>query len=165
MISPRLQTLAEDKILATLEKAQRVFNQSFEIPDVSFKDMGRVAGKAIYPNKIILGITLFEQNLERFLARTVPHEVAHLVTHKLFPKAKQAHGPEWRMVMAKLGVVDNSRCHSYDISAVSNKRQSRVKDCRVYCGCPEKFVTITLLRRMRKGTKYTCRACNQTIAI
>jgi len=165
-LSPRLQKLLEDKVLETLERAQRAFNITLDIPKIEYRDMSGTAGMA-YPTlwKVVYAITLFEQNEERFLNRTVPHEIAHLVTHKIYPKAKQAHGPEWRYVMHVLGVTDNSRCHSYDTSSVKKRRSPRAKPNRVYCGCGSKFVTDTIYRRMIEGRGYRCTTCDKRLAI
>jgi len=166
MISPELRHKLETKILETLEVAERVYDRPFDIPNIEYRDMGRVAGKAfLHQNKVVYSPTLFHENQERFLNRTVPHEIAHLVTHRVYPFAKQAHGPEWRSVMNRLGVSDSSRCHSYDTSSVAKPRAKRSKNNLVICGCVKKHVTDTIYRRMLNGLKYKCGNCSKTLLL
>lgn len=122
MLDCQLISSLESKVLETYLRAEQIWNRSFQLPTIEFKNLGRTAGKAFYAqNKIIYSPVLFTENVDRFLNRTVPHEIAHLITKVLYPNAKQHHGPEWRYVMQKLGIEDNTRCHSYDISSVSRR--------------------------------------------
>ena len=42
---------------------------------------------------------------------TIAHELAHIIVHRLYPKAKQAHGIEFRYIMGLMG-YDGSTYHS-----------------------------------------------------
>lgn len=77
---------------------------------VTFKYKGIAAGTAHYATSTIMlnaGQAIQSDAIERL---TVPHEVAHLVTDCLFPRAS-AHGREWRMICLALG-GDARRCYS-----------------------------------------------------
>ncbi len=160
-LTPEQIKQLEDKVLETYLKAESIFSRAFPLASVSFKDMGRTAGRARYiDNSIKYSPTLYKENESVFIARTVPHEIAHLITHLVFPHAKQAHGPEWRSVMQKLGVTDNSRCHSYDTSSTKRSRDRFVYrcDCEI-----SHWITAHKHKKMQIGIKFTCRKCKKTI--
>ena len=94
---------------------------------------------------------------EDFLARTVPHEVAHLVTWVLYGKAVRPHGPEWQEVMRCFGVEDASRCHRYEVPQQSVRRQRR---WTYRCAGREHQLTTTRHNRVQfDGQRYECREC------
>ncbi len=164
MLTNELVRRLEDKVLEAYQRAQEVYGRAFEIANIEWRDMGRTAGRAYYgENKVVYSPTLYAQNVETFLARTCPHEVAHLVTNKLFPFAKQAHGPEWRGVMKALGVQDITRCHSYDTSSTARARyQTRVFNYA--CACREMKISARRHGRIVRGeANYTCNYCRQRI--
>lgn len=151
----------ETKLLETYLRAQEVYRRNFELPKIEFGDMGRVAGKAFFQlNKVKFSPTLFAENVETFLARTVPHEAAHLITWTVYPNARQHHGPEWRSVMSKLGVTDIGRCHSYDVSSVANVRP---RPFAYKCGCNVYKLTSNIHNKIVKGQRRVCGRCSQTV--
>lgn len=157
MLETTLVRQVEDKVLETLLTAQQQFRQSFDLPTVEFRDMGRTAGKAYFTqNKVVLSPTLLQENQSEFIARTVPHEIAHLVTHRVFPFARQSHGREWRTVMMKLGVTDISRCHTYNTKSVAQSRDKWVYTC----GCGKRFEFGSVRhRKSQSGAGYRCGRC------
>ncbi len=160
MLTPTLIDRLETKILETIERAQQVFGREFHFPKIIYKDMGTTAGRAQYgTNTVWFSPTLFSQNVETYLARTVPHEIAHLVTDALYPFAKRHHGPEWKRVMQLLGVQDITRCHNYDVTSVANRRTG-IRFLYA-CNCAGKQFEITTLihKRIQGGQKRMCRKC------
>ena len=124
----KLPNELEQRVLARLRelyaKAEAIYGRAFVFPSLDFKDMGRTAGRAYFlENKIRLSPTLLTDNVETFFSRTIPHEVAHLVSFKVFPHMSRYHGREWARVMKELGATDIKRTHSYDTSKVSRKRK------------------------------------------
>ena len=67
---------------------------SFEIPPISFRLKGAVAGKG-GANILKFNLDLASRNLETFLQTTVPHEIAHVIQLRQYPRSK-AHGNEWK---------------------------------------------------------------------
>jgi len=57
---------------------------------------------------------------------TIAHEIAHHITRKLYPLAKQAHGPEFRSVMQAIG-YDGSTYHTMNPKA-AKRRAIAAKD-------------------------------------
>jgi SprT protein len=146
-----------------IEMANELFGTQIEIPTISFDLKGRTAGTANGRlNRIRYNLYIAQDNFEAFVERTVPHEVAHIVVHHVYPNAS-AHGREWKGVMRTLGVRDITRCHSYDLQNVPVRRQLRFS---AWCGCenPHK-ITTTLRNKMMRGHRYSCRTCGQSLKL
>lgn len=138
-----------------LRMAERKFGRTFSTPSISFDLRGKTAGKAfIAKNHIQLNAVLLLENFDDFLADTVPHELAHLLTHALYKKAS-AHGPEWKLVMRTLN-VNPQRCHSYD---VSNARTQ--KTLTYACACPGHVIEVSVRHhnKIQRGAQYRCKKC------
>ena len=92
-----------------------------------------------------------------FIARTVPHEVAHYAVDKSFPGRRlKPHGAEWQSIMLAFG-LEPSVCHSYDLSRVPLRRQRRYT---YICDCREHQLSATRHNRIqRRGTSYLCNQC------
>ena len=151
-----------DKLVQSCIK--KILGQSYEldVPVTFRRDMKRIAGLAYSRSKRIeLNEQLFLENTEQFFSRTIPHEAAHLITHIIYPKAKQSHGPEWRSVMNLLGVEDIKRCHSYDVSSVVQ----RVTQKFTYvCACDRKLsLTKIMHNKIRNGSHRKCVVCNTRV--
>jgi len=59
--------------------------------------------------------------------RTIAHELAHVIQFRLYPRAKQAHGPEFRAIMLVLG-YNGSTYHSYSVSKAKSIAKSLQQD-------------------------------------
>ena len=92
-----------------------------------------------------------------FLEKTVPHEVAHVVTWLLHGDRARPHGTEWRNVMAYFGQRAAARCHDFRVPDATPRRQRRW----VYrCNCREHALSTTRHHRVQQGQIYLCRLCN-----
>lgn len=154
MISPLLISRLEDKVLETYEKAQHIYGRNFAVPNIVVKDIGTKGGTASYLTQTLtFSETLYKENVEHFLASTVPHEVAHLITRAMYPRCTP-HGWEWKSVMRALGVEPN-RCHSYNVASVA--RGVRY----VYsCNCDKEFlIGRAVHQKIQGGQKRYCRKC------
>lgn len=154
-----LKNKVENKVVDTLLRAKEYYGREFEVPAIEYKDMGRTAGRAfVRGNRIVLSPTLLQAYPEDFIGRTVPHEIAHLVTGKMYPFAS-AHGMEWRKVMHALTgehIEQVARCHSYDTTIVPNRRENRKWEYT--CECGKLFqIGAARHRRAQQGAKYRCR--------
>ncbi len=131
--------------------------------EIRFDLRGKNAGMACVDPAAGMSIRynrhLLEENLETFLRRTVPHEVAHLVTYLTFGPRCRPHGGEWRQVMEFFG-ADASRCHSYD---TSRTRGRTLKEYPYTCGCRDHFLTSIRHNRVRRGQRYYCQRCGETL--
>lgn len=157
MLSKELILRVENKVLETYLKAQDIFKKSFELPRLDFETLRTGTAGQAFPHKNLIKFNpiLLSENVDSFIERTVPHEVAHLLTKLLYPLAKQHHGPEWRYVMQMLGIQgDNlTRCHDYD---VTNTRKNK-KSYEYVCDCSTFKLSLTRHRRIQHNTRYFCK--------
>ena len=149
------------KLTETLTKARQLFGRDFPAPRVTFDLRGRTAGTAQYStNHIRFNDVLLRENEDAFVARTVPHEVAHLLAGQIYGRGIRPHGPEWKNVMRRLGLVP-SRCHTYD---TTNSVTRIVAKISMFCACQEHKVTRRVVAKIEMGARYTCRKCRTHIA-
>lgn len=164
-ISKDLVARVEDKLIETYLEAQSIWNRVFDLPLLEFDLVGRCAGRAYgRENRISLNPVLLLQNQADFIVQTVPHEIAHLLTHTIFRGQGRIrpHGPEWKSVMHALGLRP-IRCHNYDTTnarmrSLSPGRQER----RFSYACACRIVqepTRTHLRLQRGEIWSRCTFC------
>jgi SprT protein len=128
--------------------AEKAYNTTFKFPNVTYTKRGEVAGTASYSTWTIdLNAHLLMEHIEEFIERTVPHELAHLITDQVYPEShnpvrtsswkrvkREPHGSAWRSVCTTIGMTDVTRCHDYDTTNTkivkSNGRQIEWK-----CSC------------------------------
>jgi predicted SprT family Zn-dependent metalloprotease len=152
-VPAEIQSRVTAKLRDGLDHAAKAYGQQFSMPVVSYDLAGTVAGYANY-NKwtIRLNATLLMENVDAFIERTVPHELAHLITDRVYPEAhasrlaitrtgsvkrtkRDVHGPRWQSVCRVLGMADVKRCHSYDVTnAKVVKSNSRQIEWKCPCG-------------------------------
>lgn len=146
-------------------KAKALFNEvsMLDVPPVEFYSRGRAAGKAYRPfmgrpGKVAFNEVLAAENPNDFLD-TVKHELAHLVVYHRYPLAK-AHGREFKHVLIKMG-GSGERCHTYDVSSVSNKR--RTVRFEYKCDCQVHNMSSVRHSKAQRGVTYTCRKCRTKV--
>jgi SprT protein len=109
-----LRQRAIERVHHFMAEAERICGRKFDPVTVHF-DIGgyRVAGNALYSKRRI-GIHpgFLAKFPEETLSNTVPHEVAHMITHDLYRYPVKDHGPEWASVMVRFG-VPAERCHNH----------------------------------------------------
>lgn len=75
-----------------------------------------IAGKAYYSGKVVFNVAyVMALSTPEQFDETIAHELAHIVQYRIYPRAKQAHGTEFRDIMAWLG-YSGCTYHSYDSS-------------------------------------------------
>jgi SprT protein len=158
MLNNDLIRQVETKVLEVYELAQIKFGRTFELPQISFELGGkRTAGVAnSYRNQIVINPKFLIEFPEQILSRTVGHEIAHLLTDTLYPRAKRHHGPEWKYVARSINIED-TRCHSMILSEVKNK------GFQYKCPCHTYWLSSIKHRRAQYGTNYCCPTCKQKI--
>lgn len=141
--------------------AERFFNRRFERPQVSLKLRGQKAGVAhLVQNLLRFNEQLYRENTDHFLRQTAAHEVAHLVAHQMFGPRIQPHGQEWQLIMRGVFELPPDRCHTYEIQRKPGTRY-------IYrCKCAGQDFAFTAQRHslVRKGRRYICRSCRETLA-
>lgn len=148
------------RVEACYQQAETFFKQRFIRPQVSFKLRGQKAGVAhLNQNLLRFNPQLYQNNREHFLKQTVPHEVAHLVAHRLFGGHIRPHGEEWQLIMRGVYELTPDRCHTYEIT---RRQVSRF----IYkCDCVERDFPFSAQRHalVKKGRRYVCRGCRGTL--
>jgi len=155
------------KLIDQLPEKARAKVDHLRLTHVSFiKNMKGAAGYAFTDEfRIELNEQLFLANREAFFKQTIPHELAHLVVEILYPDAKQAHGPEFRRLMAFWG-FDSSTRIKYDREAAGI--EIRKQPLYVYeCACETqtnifKFSS-TIHKRIEQGDHRRCRSCHERV--
>lgn len=158
-----LQMKVEQKVYDCLFKISEVLNRkgrSINIPQIkiNFKNLGRTAGHAFQRTNVLeFNTILLKENADKFIERTVPHEVAHLITAWIFPLAKKPHGKEWKSVMKMLGVKDSTRCHDFDVTNSTLRKVER--KFKYQCKCQIHMMTAITNNRLKRGLTYYCKKC------
>ncbi len=142
------------------------FDLSFPRPNaVLFNVRGyTIAGKAFCAkNELHFNQTILDNNVEKFIEKTVAHEVAHLITGQLFPYTRggtdllgskrpaKPHGWEWKSIMGLLGVPANVY-HTYASPGVDYS-------CTI-CGTVVSLSPIRHKKCKTKGVIYNHRGCS-----
>ncbi len=148
------------EVLAQASDWYRRFRVTPPRPDLRFDLTGACAGQLRwldgYPPLIRFNLAIAADHTTAFLAETVPHEVAHLVTAVCFGHVRP-HGIEWQAVMTSLGVPEATRCHRFSVPADRVRRQHR---WAYVCDCREHALSTTRHKRIESGrATYLCRHC------
>lgn len=165
-----LRQMVEETVRKYIDIANAHFNKTFEIPKIEYC-RGRAAGWAYYNKWLIkINAVLLVENTQRILERTVPHEVAHLVTGKMYPgtigtpfKKGSPHGREWKSVMTAFG-CETSRCHNMDTTNSSSRRTTKHLWVCDVCGTEMRLGpkqhkkmlrNVQLYRALKKGCSFS----------
>lgn len=139
-ISNEIKNKVERKIKKCLKIAEEHYWSTFEYPKVKYKNLGPTGGLFTYDDN---GNPLIELNSfcligeeKDFINNTVPHEVAHLVSHELSPYCA-AHGLKWIEVM-KLFNVAPDVLHTHDTTKALKHFPNKTKGFCDKCG--QKFI-------------------------
>lgn len=155
----QLQEAIAEQARALIAFAERELAVRLPVPEIRFDLRGQAAGQAHLRGAFLrFNPILLEENPEAFMAQTVPHEVAHVVVGRLFPRARP-HGEEWKQVMRLFG-ADPQRCHQFDTSRATTRRLRRFT---YRCDCREHALTTIRHNRVKKGMRYLCRDCGSAL--
>jgi len=176
----QVSTSIKERVTAKLKEgidiAKRAYGVDITFPTVVYKKRGTTAGTASYTRWVLdFNPILLNENVDDFISRTVPHELAHLITDKVFPEAhntsvtftrrgqikrskREVHGNAWQSVMRVLG-ADPKRCHSYDVAnarvkKTTTKYQYRCDKCNGIVECGPKVHA-----NLQRGKNYRHRSC------
>lgn len=114
------------------------------------------AGQATY-HKNILEFNLAYHSIDPdyFMGEIVGHEVAHLITSILYPDAKQHHGPEFRKIMSRLGLL--GKTYIPDHMTIQEKFLYR-------CGCgKDLFYPLKSHLKIKMMKSPVCRKCGDSV--
>jgi SprT protein len=135
---------------------------SGHVADVKFFSKGVVAGKAWRHLNILEFNTVLAERAGLEFTTTIYHEVAHLVVNEVYPRAKQAHGPEFRYVMQMLGKSGRTY-HKYDVSGLKRTYNKNPTKYVYVCNCSEHHLSPLLHKRISRGQQRRCNCCGGVI--
>lgn len=168
MTEDQMQNAVLARVSDLLDKARTLYGD--DIPfvlnnvGVFFDLKGKVAGKACFGtnvegHKIRFNSYCLRHHFEDFMARTVPHEVAHLVARTITFNQCKPHGKTWQKVMKAFGVKDITRCHNYNV-----RPARRVRYYSYSCMCRGWKLSSIRHNRVRRGIQvYRCKKCGHPL--
>ena len=147
-----------------VERAARLLEHDFGLPAVTFDLTGRAAGmyRVLRGRRHIrYNPYIFARYFSDNLVNTVPHEVAHYLTDRVYGLRNiRPHGKEWRDMMHMLGAEPTVTCR-YDLSGVPQRRQRRFS---YRCDCRTHAMSTVRHNRVQGGAgKYVCRQCRSEL--
>lgn len=130
----------KSKLCECIKVANQEFNSYFQMPTLEYTLNGVTAGQANSSvNLIQINPTLLLENIEDYIAQTISHEFAHIVTDSIFPtghfnknkvtKRVPHHGSGWKYVMNILGAKPMIY-HNYCTQTLTG-RQTKFDKCEV----------------------------------
>lgn len=160
-------------------QARQHYGQNFRDPEITFIHNGkRVAGYAEALSwSVNFNPAFANRYADEFIARTVPHEIAHLLDYKLHPKnfktrwtidrsgrmrreGRSVHGPTWKRIMTECFNADPSRCHSWKLDSSTDRRPWKYQ-CT---DCHKTFnLTTKMHNKIRRGSSRICILCRSSI--
>lgn len=158
-MTDELKNRVKNKVLKCLKIASE-FCPGLEIPEIRYNIKGSSAGECILKIKSSKCILRFNSGFlkdytENFINVTVPHEVAHYVTHISCGNKVLPHGPEWKTWMKLFGIKYPQVTHSYRIV-----RKDKLRPWLYKCKCREHFFTNQRHNFVRSGKNYYCCDCD-----
>lgn len=163
-VSTEIIKRIEDKILEVMLLLQKRYNVVLELPKYSFRQMGTKGGLAYYRDyRIELNSDFFKNYCEEMINQVVPHEIAHLVSFKVYGPLGRGHGQFWKGVMSSLRPlgVTITRCHSFSLEGVKHRRVA--KPFAYKCGCMVHNVTLNIHTKIARGSSRRCIRCRQKL--
>lgn len=131
MVTSEVKQLIITTIQTCIDIANKQYSIDITFPTITYTLNGTTAGTANYVTNVInLNPILLMDNLDAYIARTIPHELSHLITNIIDPgahrsrlgKKRSPHGHTWKTIMLGLG-ADPSRCHKYNTTNVRTSQQ------------------------------------------
>ncbi len=153
-----LEQAARRRVTEALERAREV-HPGLPAPRVWFDLRGASAGQAhLGRGGLRFNPVLLAENRAAFFSDVIPHEMAHwLVFHLENGPRLKPHGREWQTVMRDLYALTPRVTHRLDVS------RARSAPYRYVCSCGDHYFTPQRHAQRRKGRRYRCRRCAQTL--
>jgi SprT protein len=132
------------KIRQCIKIAEQHYNRKFTMPVLDYSLTGTTAAQAFsHINTIKINPTLLVENQDDYVAQTIPHETAHIITDLIYPRGhldktkrtKRAphHGTAWKYVMELFGVPP-ILYHNYATTSFVTRRPVKYAHKCSVCG-------------------------------
>lgn len=183
-VPPEVKHRVAKKVNECIDKANLHFNRTYPIPTIHY-DVRGTRGGYQERGELHFNPILLMENVEDFMERTVPHELAHWIDtvnggnarpandsyqvlssmilggRKVRRAKRSIHGPTWQHICRVLGMRDITRTHRYD---VTNARVKLKVKFEYKCNNCAKTIFMSSVRhnkfRMGRST-YWCSACGR----
>lgn len=154
------------------DKFNYVFKTNYPYPKIDTSLTGLVAGRACYQiGTIKYNLSHFAAYRDRFISRTIPHEIAHffefhyllnkgIITHskednkyritKPYAKTCLKHGKIWKNIMRIMGL--ETTAHSTYSRTIGSPYIYK-------CSCREHGISKILHGKILRGFVYRCKYC------
>ena len=152
----------EEAAEKAFQKAEAHFGRKFSRPIHQYDLRGTTSGQANYLGILRWNMDIYVPNKEVYLTRTVPHEVAHLVSYAVYGHAGHGHRKHWKNIMFNVMGLEPKRCHNY----TEGVKKSRVveRDWAYECSCRVHNISTVKHNKMLRGkTIYHCVHCNEDL--
>lgn len=138
-LTKRLKFKLESRLKEVCEQATKIFGIDLSNRTVLYRKKGYSAASAyietVYDDEgyevgfecvLTVSPILYPENVEKFLAITMAHEVAHFIIFIQYDNKKRPpnHGKEWKAVMKKLGAFDTTY-HKYNVDTIKKMKDKK----------------------------------------
>ncbi len=145
------------RVTECLRIVESKIGQSFELPEIRLNLKGYQAGQAIPGHWLLrFNAPMAKQDPERFVYEVSAHEVAHLVTYRVWQTLD--HGPDFKKVMNWLN-VDASRSHNFEAQP-----SRKIRRYKYFCACSTHNLSSIRHNRISKGQVYKCVKCGDALS-
>ena len=160
------QQQVREATLTCLTRAEQLFRLKHRPIEIRFDLVGRAAGMyrvKRYRPEIRYNPYILSRYFEHGLETTVPHEVAHYVTDRLYGLARiRPHGTEWQAVMRALGAEPRASAR-FDLEGMPLRRQRRFA---YRCACTVHQLSACRHNKVTNGkARYQCRFCGAYLVL
>ena len=127
MNSLEARIFVQSEVTRVWREYQALFNCGAEPPvEFTTRAVGS-AGFAYYSGKVSFNLTYICSHESKFEhINTIAHELAHIVQYRLYPRAKQGHGPEFKQIMILAGYCADTYHHMS--KAKAKLAEKKIKD-------------------------------------
>jgi SprT protein len=163
LVPPDVKVFAESNVKKALDIGFSKLKVNIPFEGVKFFKKSRAAGYVVpsQNNVVYLNLELLKRNMEHFERDTIPHEVAHLLAHRLNNNPREGHhGKTWKTIMSNVFGVDPCRCHSLDTTGVGRK----TKKFKYICACKKHLLSLQAHKKIENQSYiFRCRDCKKTL--
>ncbi len=152
----------KQKVVELVDFYNGKFGTNFPYPKVSFYECYKTMGM-YYAKEDEVAFNSLAIGSEEFLD-TVIHEVAHKFAFHVYPRAKQAHGPEFKSLCRLAGGSGKTKVVLSSIdSSIAEKFNSikprKVRRFEYICRCGTFELSTRRHNQVQKGLKLGCPRC------
>lgn len=154
-----LQAEIQSKINSVVSKLESLGYPRISIDaDITKLKIGCTGRASSNSTTIQLSSEYLNYHKEYVMNQTIPHEICHLYQFAYHPRAKQAHGPEFRRLMMVLGLQGNT-CHNLGLAQGQVRKSTRVT---YKCACQSHEITKNMAAKIEaRPTAYFCKSCKK----